>query len=61
MLRGELKALDAEVAAAQKRATDVPTKRHLDDVRQQISHVLKPAPAASAGAADEEGVTSRWP
>ncbi|MGH7620133.1 MAG: zinc-dependent metalloprotease, partial [Gemmatimonadaceae bacterium] len=62
MLRGELKALDAEVAAAQKRATDVPTKRHLDDMRQQISHVLKPSPAASGGAAaDEEGATARWP
>jgi len=62
MLRGELKALDAEVAAAQKRATDVPTKRHLDDIRQQISHVLKPSPAASGGAAEEEGLSSsRWP
>jgi hypothetical protein len=61
MLRGELKQLDAEVAAAQKRATDVPTKRHLDDLRQQISHVLKPSPAASGGAAEEEGLVSRWP
>jgi hypothetical protein len=61
MLRGELKQLDAEVAAAQKRATDVPTKRHLDDIRQQISHILKPSPAASGGAAEEEGLVSRWP
>ncbi len=56
MLRGELKTLDAELAAAAKRATDVPTKRHIDDARQQISHILKPAAAASAGAADEEGI-----
>ena len=55
MLRGELKQLDAELAAAQKRATDVETKRHLDDARQQISHTLKPAAAASSGEpADEE-------
>jgi hypothetical protein len=62
MLRGELKQLDAELAAAQKRATDVATKRHLDDARQQISHIIKPAAAASAGAAaDEEGNLTRWP
>jgi hypothetical protein len=60
MLRGELKVLDSELAAAQKRATDVPTKRHLDDARQQISHILKPAAAASGGAAaDEEGLQPR--
>jgi hypothetical protein len=62
MLRGELKALDSELASAQKRATDVATKRHLDDARQQISHIIKPAAAASGGAsADDEGLTSRWP
>jgi len=62
MLRGELKQLDAELAAAQKRTTDVATKRHLDDARQQISHIIKPAAAASAGeSADEEGNLSRRP
>ena len=63
MLRGELKALDAELAQAAKRASDVPTKRHIDDARQQISHILKPAAAASEGAADEEGIappTVKW-
>ena len=62
MLRGELKSLDAELAAAAKRTTDVPTKRHIDDARQQISHILKPAAAASSGAADEEGIAPgvRW-
>jgi len=39
----------------------VPTKRHIDDARQQISHILKPAAAASAGEVDEEGFSSRWP
>jgi uncharacterized protein DUF4953/uncharacterized protein DUF5117/uncharacterized protein DUF5118 len=61
MLRGELKQLDAELAAAQKRASDVATRRHLDDARQQISHVLKPAAAASSGAVDEEGLTAHRP
>jgi len=61
MLRGELKQLDAELAGAQKRATDLATKRHLDDARQQISHILKPAAAASTGeAADEEGIRIRY-
>ena len=61
MLRGELKQLDMEVAAAQKRATDVATKRHLDDVRHQISDIVKPKASASGGAsASEEGLT-RWP
>jgi hypothetical protein len=54
MLRGELKALDAEIASAAKRATDVETKRHLDDARQQISHILRPAPAGSAGSGEDE-------
>jgi hypothetical protein len=62
MLRGELKQLDAELAAAAKRFTDVPTKRHIDDARQQISKFLKPAATVTAGgAADEEGITTpRW-
>lgn len=58
MLRGELKQLDVELAGAAKRTTDVATKRHLDDARQQISHTLKPAPAASAGGG-EDGFVSR--
>ena len=61
MLRGELKQLDAELAQAAKRATDVATKRHIDDARQQISHILKPAAAASNGAVDEDGFASRRP
>ncbi|HTE44229.1 MAG TPA: hypothetical protein VK636_03205, partial [Gemmatimonadaceae bacterium] len=64
MLRGELKQLDAELAAAQKRATDVATKRHLDDARHQISDIVKPKGSASGGAGPEEdGIAgwSRWP
>ncbi len=63
MLRGELKLLDSEIATSQKRATDVATKRHLDDLRQQISHILKPAASASSGdeAPDEEGLSKRSP
>src|SRR4029079_6509076 len=37
MLRGELKQLDAELAQAVKRATDVATKRHLDAPRPQTT------------------------
>ena len=61
MLRGELKQLDGELATAQKRASDVETRRHLDDARQQIGHILKPAASASGGTADEEGLTTRQP
>src|SRR5678816_4629201 len=53
MLRGELKQLDAELASASKRATDVATKRHLDDARHQISDILKPKASASGAAEDE--------
>jgi hypothetical protein len=52
MLRGELEQLDGELARAQKRSTDLATTRHLDDARQQISHILKPAAAVSGGSTD---------
>jgi hypothetical protein len=61
MLRGELKQLDGEIAAAEKRASDVVTKRHLADARHQISDIIKPKAAASGGAADSEENISRWP
>jgi hypothetical protein len=61
MLRGELTTLDSELAAAQKRATDVTTKRHLADARHQISDIVKPKGAASGSAdASDDGLT-RWP
>jgi hypothetical protein len=55
MLRGELEQLDTELARAQKRSTDLETTRHLDDARQQISHILKPAAAASGGESPDGG------
>jgi hypothetical protein len=58
MLRGELKVLDAEVASALKRSPDVVTKRHLEDVRHQISDIVKPKGSAS-GAGDEDGFRIR--
>ncbi len=59
MLRGDLKQLDTELAAASKRATDVATKRHIDDARHQISDIVKPKAAASGGSAGEEGIVRR--
>jgi hypothetical protein len=56
MLRGELKQLDGEIAAAAKRVTDVATKRHLEDARHQISDILKPKASASGSGAEEEGI-----
>jgi len=58
MLRGELKVLDAEIAAALKKSPDVVTKRHLEDARHQISEIVKPKGAAS-GAGDEDGFRIR--
>jgi hypothetical protein len=59
MLRGELKELDAQAAAAIKRTTDRTTKLHLENVRHEISDILKPKASASGGAADEEGIVRR--
>jgi hypothetical protein len=58
MLRGELKVLDAEIAAALKRSPDVVTKRHLEDARHQISDIIKPKSSAS-GAGEEDGFRIR--
>jgi hypothetical protein len=61
MLRGELKELDAQAAAAIKRTTDRTTKLHLENVRHEISDILKPKASASGGtSADNEGIV-RWP
>lgn len=53
-LRGELKALNTELARALPRATDRAVRLHLEDARDQIARILDPkvatpAPAASAG------------
>jgi hypothetical protein len=42
MLRGELKTLAAEAAAALPHAADRDTRLHLDDVRDQIARILDP-------------------
>ena len=47
MLRGELKALDGEIASALRRSPDVVTRRHLEDARHQISEIVKPKGSAS--------------
>jgi hypothetical protein len=52
MLRGELKALDADIASALRRSPDLVTRRHLEDARYQISDIVKPKAAASGGDGD---------
>ncbi|MCC7009609.1 MAG: zinc-dependent metalloprotease [Acidobacteria bacterium] len=42
MLRGELRALDAQIAAALPRVTDTASRRHLQDARDTIATVLDP-------------------
>jgi hypothetical protein len=49
--RGELKTLDADLKPAIARATDRPTKLHLEDIQNQIAHALDPAIQAAAGTA----------
>jgi hypothetical protein len=47
-IRGELRALNADVARAMVRATDRATRMHLEDVRDQIAKILDPKFAAPA-------------
>jgi hypothetical protein len=49
-IRGELRALNADVVKATARSTDRATRMHLDDVRDQIAKILDPkfAPPAPA-------------
>ena len=49
--RGELKALDADVATVLSRQIDRPTAMHLQDVRMQIARALDPTVQATAGGA----------
>src|SRR5215510_362662 len=55
MLRGELKALDADIASALKRSPDLVTRRHLEDARHQISEIVKPKGSASGEGDGGEG------
>jgi hypothetical protein len=47
-IRGELRALNADVAKAMVRATDRATRMHLEDVRDQIAKILDPKFASPA-------------
>ena len=47
LLRGELRALDLAIGAAEARAEDRATRLHLEDVRDTIAQALDPPPAAS--------------
>lgn len=54
LLKGELKSLRGQVATAAAVATDVATKRHLEDAKEQIDVILDPKaqrtrPAAAGG------------
>lgn len=51
LIRGELRALSADVTRALARATDRTSRLHLEDVRDQIAKVLDPKFAAPAPAA----------
>ncbi len=67
VIRGELRALAAQLGAASARATDRATQLHLADARDQIAKALDPKflPAApvAAGAAPRPGLTDEesWP
>jgi hypothetical protein len=51
LLRGELRVVDQQVAAALPRVTDTATRRHLQDVRETISAVLDPRVERGSGTA----------
>jgi hypothetical protein len=60
LLKGELKALDAQIKTALPTVTDTASKRHLEDARDQIAQILDPRamrtpPAAAAGAGRRGG------
>ncbi len=51
LLRGELKALDTQIQGAIPSATDVATRRHFEDSREQIAMMLDPHPMREPPAA----------
>jgi hypothetical protein len=55
LLKGELRALDTQVRAAIPAATDAATRRHLEDVRDQIAVILDPKAQRTRGAAPAAG------
>ena len=50
LLRGELRALDVELQSALAGATDVATRRHIQDSRDQITTILDPRAMRTRGA-----------
>jgi hypothetical protein len=50
LLRGELRVIDQQIAAALPAATDTATRRHLQDVRESIGTTLDPRAMRAAGA-----------
>ena len=50
LLRGELRVIDQQIAAALPAATDTATRRHLQDVRASIGTTLDPRALRAAGA-----------
>jgi hypothetical protein len=67
-IRGELRALSAQIAAALPGTADRATRLHLEDARDQIAKALdpkfQPAAPAAAGAAVRPGLTDElesWP
>ncbi len=61
LARGEVKALDRQLAAALAAAPDELTKRHIQDCRDEIATMLdplvpRPAPAAGAGRGGRGGI-----
>lgn len=56
-IRGELRALSAEIIKAMARATDRGSRMHLEDARDQIAKILDPKFAPPAPAAPTAGLT----
>jgi hypothetical protein len=55
LVRGELKALDRQLQAAQAGASDELTRRHLADCRDELKTALDPLVPRAAGAAGGAG------
>jgi hypothetical protein len=55
LLRGELRVVDQQVAAALPRVTDTATRRHLQDIRETISATLDPRAMRVRGTATGGG------
>ena len=59
-LRGQLKRLDSQLAAASARAADDATRFHVDDLRVEIGNILDPKFERSGGSAAAAGPRRAW-